>query len=119
MEDMYTEESITRIKKVSFVFKNRPLGFRIELAGSNGQPKTKRFRYICIPTTNTELLRKGIVAGSGILAVNGTDVTHPRTQLKFLATEINKKKKGPIKVMFAVILKTMHDDENQRSCLSL
>eukprot|EP00466_Bigelowiella_natans_P013461 jgi/Bigna1/76099/fgenesh1_pg.39_\ len=119
IDDMYNEENICRVKKVSFVFKNRPLGFRIELAGTNGQPKTKRFRYICIPTTNTELLRRGIIAGSGILSVNGTDVTHPRTQLKFLATEINKKKRGPVKITFAVILKTTNDEDDKRSCLSL
>eukprot|EP00466_Bigelowiella_natans_P007330 jgi/Bigna1/91967/estExt_fgenesh1_pg.C_1390007 len=50
------EERVLKVHKKNFVFKNRPLGFRIEVAGKGDLPKSNIYRYVCIPTTNTGVL---------------------------------------------------------------
>mmetsp|Transcript_30773 Transcript_30773/g.49433 ORF Transcript_30773/g.49433 Transcript_30773/m.49433 type:complete len:188 (-) Transcript_30773:1658-2221(-) len=104
------EERVLKVHKKNFVFKNRPLGFRIEVAGKGDLPKSNIYRYVCIPTTNTELLSKGIPAGSGILNINGVDISKPDTPLKFVVTELQKLKNQPVKITFGVVKKTIIED---------
>jgi len=60
--------------------------------------------------TLTELLSKGIPAGSGILNINGVDISKPDTPLKFVVTELQKLKNQPVKITFGVVKKTIIED---------
>mmetsp|Transcript_11195 Transcript_11195/g.18074 ORF Transcript_11195/g.18074 Transcript_11195/m.18074 type:complete len:448 (-) Transcript_11195:340-1683(-) len=113
------EKRVSKLKKKSFTFKNRPLGFRIEVAGSGNLPKSDKFRYVCIPTTNTEMLSKGIPPGSGILEINGVDISDPNTQLKFVIAELQKSKDKPVDITFGVVKKVLPEGQlrQENDCL--
>mmetsp|Transcript_6304 Transcript_6304/g.9693 ORF Transcript_6304/g.9693 Transcript_6304/m.9693 type:complete len:486 (-) Transcript_6304:214-1671(-) len=89
-------------------FTTFPLGFRIEAATKEDiEECDDRYNFACIPTTNSEMVSKGICAGSAILKINGKDVR--KANIKFLVTEIQKGSKNlPIVVEFGV--KMMHHD---------
>jgi len=91
-----------KLSRKTQVFQTKPLGFRIQEADSEEAKHYKnKFKYVCIPTSSTEMLANGIVAGSAILKIGNVDITKKALDLVELA-ELIGSQKMPLKMIFGV-----------------
>ncbi|GAB5363768.1 hypothetical protein AAMO2058_000911400 [Amorphochlora amoebiformis] len=103
-EDVDPEAPKVKLQRKFHYFYNMPLGFRIQATTKQERAMcTTPYRFVAIPTTNTELLNSGIPAGSAILAINDINMTGEKVEIKKLVGAIRDgASKLPIKIHFGV-----------------